>query len=79
MEEEKPGNNVWTSVDCEINHRMEGKQMFMVDQTSKIHMEHILGNLLVQHAWRQRKSLYGPMNMLYDHSYVVQATVPFNF
>lgn len=44
----------------------------------KVHMEHTLGNLLVQHAWRERKPLYGPMNMLYDHNYVVQATVPFN-
>lgn len=51
--------------------------MFMVDQTSKVHMEHTLGNLLVQHARRERKPLYGPMNMLYDHNYVVQAKVFF--
>lgn len=57
----------------------KGKQMFMVDQTSKVHMEHTLGNLLVQHAWRERKPLYGLMNMLYDHNYVAQATVPFHF
>lgn len=53
--------------------------MFMVDQTLKVHMEHTLENLLVRHAWRERKPLYGPMNMLYDHNYVVQATVPLNF
>lgn len=36
MEEEKPGgSNAWTSADCEINRWMEGKQMFMVDQTLK--------------------------------------------
>lgn len=52
--------------------------MFMVDQTLKVHMEHTLEDLLVQHAWRERKPLYGPMNMLHDHNYVVQATVPFN-
>lgn len=28
-------SNAWTSADCEINYWMEGKQMFMVDQTSK--------------------------------------------
>lgn len=71
------GSNAGTSADCEINRWMEGKQMFMVDQTSKVHMEHTLGNLLVQHAWSERKPLYGPMNMLYDHNYVVQAIVPF--
>lgn len=54
--------------------------MFMVVQTSKrFTWSILLGNLLVQHAWRERKPLYGPMNMLYDHNYVVQATVPFNF
>lgn len=52
--------------------------MFMVDQTLKVHMEHTLEDLLVQHAWRERKPLYGRMNMLYDNNYVVQATVLFN-
>lgn len=53
--------------------------MFMEDQTSKVHMEHTLGNLLVQHARIERKPLYGPMNMLYDNNYVVQAKVFFFF
>lgn len=70
-------SNAWTSADCEINHWMEGKQMFMVQQTLKVHMEHTLEYLLVRHAWRERKPLYGQMNMLYDHNYVVKATVPF--
>lgn len=51
--------------------------MFMVEQTLKVHMEHTLEYLLVRHAWRERKPLYGQMNMLYDHNYVVKATVPF--
>lgn len=63
---------VWT---VKLIAGWRGKQMFMVDQTSKVHMEHTLGNLLVQHAWRKRKPLYGPMNMLHDHNYVVQAKV----
>lgn len=45
----------------------------------KVNMEHTLGIVLVQHAWKERKPVYGPMNMLYDHNYVVQATVPFHF
>lgn len=29
--------------------------MFMVDQTVKVHMEQTLGNLLVGHAWREKR------------------------
>lgn len=49
--------------------------MFTVDQTSKVHMEHTLGNFLVWHAWRKRKPLYGLMSMLNDHNHVVKANV----
>lgn len=39
-------------------------------------MEHTLVLVLVQHAWRERKPLYGWMDMRHGQSYVVQATEP---
>lgn len=42
----------------------------------KVHMEHTLVLVLVQHAWRERKPLYGWMDMRHGQSYVVQATEP---
>lgn len=39
-------------------------------------MEHTLVLILVQHAWRERKPLYGWMDMRHGQSYVVQATEP---
>lgn len=56
---------------------MEAKHMFMVDQTvrftwSKLWRIYWLGML----GERKGKPLHGRMNMRYDHSYVVQATVP---
>lgn len=43
------------SADCEFIIGWKGweGQMFMADQTSKVHMEHTLGNFLLQHAWKR--------------------------
>lgn len=57
------------------NQLSDGEGTNVHGGTSKVHMEHTLGNFLVWHAWRKRKPLYGLMNMLNDRNHVVKANV----
>lgn len=51
--------------------------MFMVGQTSKGSHGANFGRLTGSACLERKETSHDPMNMRYDHRYVVQVTVPF--